>query len=70
MTVSRLSLLYMQSSCDLSPSKNYCFTCCDAGCLFLTLVALGSRISVSLALVPAIPDIVENFPGKQSRRNK
>ena len=32
-------------------------TCCEAGCLFFTLVARGNRTSVSLALVPAIPDI-------------
>ena len=30
-------------------------TCCEAGCLFLTFVARGNRISVSRALVPAIP---------------
>lgn len=33
-------------------------TCLSAGCLFLTLVARGSLISVSLAVVPAIPDIL------------
>ena len=33
-------------------------TCCEAGCLFFTLVARGNRTSVSLALVPATPDIL------------
>ena len=42
-----------QGSC-----KTWVLTCCEAGCLFFTFVARGNRISVSLALVPAIPDIL------------
>ena len=38
--------------------KMWVLTCCEAGCLFFTFVARGKRISVSLALVPAIPDIL------------
>ena len=31
-------------------------TCCGAGCLFLTCVALGNRISVSFILTPPTLD--------------
>ena len=37
-------------------------TCWLAGCLFLTLVARGNRISVSRADVPATPDMAPAAP--------
>ena len=43
---------------EMTRVRNILLTCCEAGCLFLTFVARGSRISVSRALVPAIPDML------------
>jgi len=42
--------------------------CCAAGCLFLTLVARGRRISVSRLVVPPMPLMVPGSTGRPRER--